>query len=197
MLVGAGAWLLFGWIGLEVPFVYALLFGALISPTDPIAVGAILRKAGVPDSLLVKITGESLFNDGIGMVLFLLILKVATGVGGHGAAQGGQFTLAEVLNLLGIEVVGGLVFGAGLGWLVYRMLHVVDACQVEIGLPDAVDDAHRADRRLDDLPEGDLRRRTGEPVSSVPSHHRGEERGLLEPPRELLELAPGDMGRLA
>jgi len=57
VLVGGGAWLLFPSLGLEIPFVYALLFGALISPTDPIAVGAILRKAGVPKSLLVKITG--------------------------------------------------------------------------------------------------------------------------------------------
>jgi len=126
-LVGWGAWLLFGWSGLEVPFVLCLLFGALISPTDPIAVGAILRKAGVPKSLLVKITGESLFNDGIGVVLFLVVLEVAGLGDGHGGVSPPQ-----VLNLLGVEVLGGFLFGGILGWVVYRMLKAVDAYQVEI-----------------------------------------------------------------
>ncbi|MBT8398738.1 MAG: sodium:proton antiporter [Gemmatimonadetes bacterium] len=126
-LVGSGAWFLFGWSGLEVPFVLCLLFGALISPTDPIAVGAILRTAGVPKSLLVKITGESLFNDGVGVVIFLVVLEVAGLGDGHG-----EFSPPQVLNLLGVEVVGGLLFGGILGWIVYRMLKAVDAYQVEI-----------------------------------------------------------------
>ena len=127
LLVGAGAWVLFGWVGLDVPFIFALLFGALISPTDPVAVGAILRKAGVPKSLLVKITGESLFNDGVGVVLFLVILELAGGGHGHGG-----ITPSQVLNLLGVEVVGGFLFGGVMGWLVYRMLKSVDAYQVEV-----------------------------------------------------------------
>ena len=139
-LVGGGAWFLFRWLGLEVPFVFALLFGALISPTDPIAVGSILRKVGVPKTLLVKITGESLFNDGVGVVLFVLILEVAAGGGGHGAAAAGAheavvsggISATEVLNLLAVEVVGGLLFGGIMGWVVYRMLRSVDAYQVEI-----------------------------------------------------------------
>lgn len=144
VLVGTGAWLLFGFMGLEIPFIYALLFGALISPTDPIAVGAILRTAGVPKSLLVKITGESLFNDGVGVVLFLLILELATGGGGHGAEAAGPVTgaagvsLGQILNLLGVEVVGGFVFGGVMGWVVYRMLKSVDAYQVEILLTLAI-----------------------------------------------------------
>lgn len=140
LLVGGGAWFLFRFLGLEVPFVFALLFGALISPTDPIAVGAILRKAGVPRSLLVKITGESLFNDGVGVVLFLLILEVALGGGGHGvvdeaahgAAASGGLSVTGVLNLLAGEIIGGVLFGGILGWVVYRMLRSVDAYQVEI-----------------------------------------------------------------
>ena len=127
LLVGSGAWVIFGWLGLEVPFLFCALFGALISPTDPIAVGAILRKAGVSPSLLIKITGESLFNDGVGVVLFLVILQVAGAGHGHG-----EISVAGVLNLLGVEVVGGLLFGGVMGWTVYRMLRAVDAYQVEI-----------------------------------------------------------------
>jgi len=149
LLVGSGAWLLFGWLGMDVPFIFALLFGALISPTDPIAVGAILRKTGVPHSLLVKITGESLFNDGVGVVVFIVILDLATGGGGHGttdaalvaghaAAETGGITLSQVANLLGREVLGGLAFGGILGWVAYRMLRAIDAYQVEIGLTLAI-----------------------------------------------------------
>jgi CPA1 family monovalent cation:H+ antiporter len=149
-LVGVGSWFLFRMVGLEVPFIYALLFGALISPTDPIAVGAILKTAGVPKTLQVKITGESLFNDGVGVVLFLIILELATGGGGHGAeaaghaaemaAAGGEhsITLGQILYLLGVEVVGGLVFGGVMGWIVYRMLRSVDAYNVEILLTLAI-----------------------------------------------------------
>ena len=127
ILVGGGAWFVFRWIGLEIPFIFALLFGALISPTDPIAVGSILRKAGVPKSLLIKITGESLFNDGVGVVLFLVILGLAGTGHGHGAVDP-----SHVLKLLGVEVVGGLSFGGILGWVVFRMLKAVDAYEVEI-----------------------------------------------------------------
>jgi CPA1 family monovalent cation:H+ antiporter len=144
-LVGSGSWYLFRWVGFEVPYIYALLFGALISPTDPIAVGAILRKAGVPKSLLVKVTGESLFNDGVGVVLFLVILEIATGSVGHGAAEAAAHgaeasgvSAGQILNLLGVEILGGLVFGAVMGWIVYRMLRLVDAYQVEILLTLAI-----------------------------------------------------------
>ncbi len=133
VLVGTGAWYLFRAVGLDVPYEYSLLFGALISPTDPIAVGAILGKAGVPKSLLMKITGESLFNDGVGVVVFLVILELVGG--GHGR---GGVGVPEVLNLLGVEVLGGVAFGSLLGWLVYRMLKAVDAYQVEILLTLAV-----------------------------------------------------------
>jgi CPA1 family monovalent cation:H+ antiporter len=104
--------------------VYCLLFGALISPTDPIAVGAILKTLGAPPRLMTTITGESLFNDGVGVVLFLVIAGAATG--GHATDA------AAVVELLGIEVVGGVLWGALLGWLAYRMLAAVDNYQVEI-----------------------------------------------------------------
>jgi len=78
-LVGTGAWFIFGWLGFEINYIYCLLFGALIAPTDPVAVMGILKTAGVPKSLETKIVGESLFNDGVGVVVFLVLLEIATG----------------------------------------------------------------------------------------------------------------------
>jgi len=123
-LVGGATWLIAGWLGFDLSPGYCLLFGALISPTDPIAVGAILRKAGISQSLLTKITGESLFNDGVGVVLFVLLLEVATGHDG--------VSPASVARLVGLEVGGGLVYGLVTGYLLYQMLKRVDNYQVEI-----------------------------------------------------------------
>lgn len=124
LIVGGASWMVFHGLGMNVPFVHCLLFGALISPTDPIAVGAILRGAGVPKSLYIKITGESLFNDGFGVVVFLVILGVA--------AAGEETSLRHVAALFAEEVLGGLVYGAAVGYLTYRMLKSVDDYQVEI-----------------------------------------------------------------
>jgi CPA1 family monovalent cation:H+ antiporter len=124
LVVGTLTWLLFGWLGLAVPFVFCLLFGAVVSPTDPIAVAAILKGAAVPPSLLTKITGESLFNDGVGVVVFLLLLGLATGRADASALG--------AVELFGVEVFGGLAFGAAIGWLAYQMLRRVDNYSVEI-----------------------------------------------------------------
>jgi CPA1 family monovalent cation:H+ antiporter len=143
LIVGGGALVLFRGLGLDVPAIYCMLFGALISPTDPIAVGAILRTAGVPESLQIKISGESLFNDGVGVVLFVLLLEIATGGSGHGAAvhatdpEAGR-GITNVLSLVAREVGGGLLFGGGLGWGVFQMLRRVNNYQVEILLTLAI-----------------------------------------------------------
>jgi len=123
-IVGAafyGACRLFG---IELPLIYALLFGALISPTDPIAVLGILRNVGVPKSLETKIAGESLFNDGTGVVLFLTLSGIA--FGGHDASA------PQVLLLLGTEIVGGVLVGLGVGLAGFYLLRGIDSYAVEI-----------------------------------------------------------------
>ena len=100
-------------IGLELPFLHALLFGALISPTDPIAVMSILKEANIAKSLGIKIEGESLFNDGIGVVVFSGILLIATATGEHSATEIG----AEIGTLFLEEAIGGLLFGLMIGFI--------------------------------------------------------------------------------
>jgi len=112
-------------VGLHVDFVYCLLFGALISPTDPIAVLGILKKAGAPKELETKIVGESLFNDGVGVVIFLTIFKIASlGIDNVSAL--------EVAELFGLEVIGGIGLGLVLGWITYRLMKSIDDYDIEV-----------------------------------------------------------------
>ncbi len=133
LLVGGAVWLLLGALGVPLPFLLCLLFGALISPTDPIAVLAVLKTLGVPRSLETKIAGESLFNDGVAVVIFLAILAVA-GLGeGHGAAPHGAEEVAiAVLGLFALETLGGLAFGFGIGLVAYLAMRSIDDHSVEI-----------------------------------------------------------------
>ena len=123
-LIGAISWVIFGLIGLDIPFIYCLLFGALISPTDPIAVLGILKQSNAPKSLEAKIAGESLFNDGVAVVMFLIIARIAAG--------GTEVSAGEVLLIFSQEAIGGLIFGLGAGGLTYWMLKSVDNYQVEV-----------------------------------------------------------------
>lgn len=124
LIIGLLTWGLLASIGIHTRFIYCLLFGSLISPTDPIAVLSILRSAGVPKNMEIKVAGESLFNDGIGVVVFLGLLEIATGE--HG------FDIGHLSVLFVQEAVGGAAFGFATGWIVYRMLRSVDNYQVEV-----------------------------------------------------------------
>ena len=124
MIVGVLTWLLLSWLGIGMPFIYCLLFGALISPTDPIAVLATLKSVGIAKSLETKIAGESLFNDGIGVVVFLVIAGLAL--------DPTTVSLGTALSLFVQEAVGGVFFGLGLGYVGFIMLRTVDNYQVEV-----------------------------------------------------------------
>jgi monovalent cation:H+ antiporter, CPA1 family len=123
-VVGVLSWQMLALLGIDVPFLYCLLFGSLISPTDPIAVLSLLKRMGVPRSLETKIAGESLFNDGVGVVVFLVLAGVATG--------GGEVVASDVARLLAQEVVGGVALGLLAGYVTYRMLGVVDNYSIEV-----------------------------------------------------------------
>ena len=114
------AGLLYGaciWIAYPLPFLHCLLFGALISPTDPIAVIAILNKTGVSKSLELKIEGESLFNDGLGVVVFMGVLLWIEAADGSGKA-----IAWEVMELFGTEALGGIIYGLVLGFLGWSLI---------------------------------------------------------------------------
>jgi CPA1 family monovalent cation:H+ antiporter len=124
MLVGSASYFVFRALGIDIGLWVCLLFGALISPTDPVAVLGIIRRVAVPKSLAMKIAGESMFNDGVGVVIFTLLLPFATG---HV-----ELRVGEIAHLLALEVVGGLLFGFSIGWIAYQMLKRVDQPQVEV-----------------------------------------------------------------
>lgn len=123
-IVGTLSWYVFQWLGFDISYAYCLIFGALISPTDPIAVMGILKTAGAPKSLETKIAGESLFNDGVAVVVFIVILELVTG--------DVNVSVGHIAVLFLQEAVGGALFGLVTGWLTYRLLSHVDNYQIEV-----------------------------------------------------------------
>ncbi len=122
--IGGGAWALAEVFGLELPLLWCLLFGALISPTDPVAVLGILKSAKVPAPLEATVAGESLFNDGIAVVVFSILLGVASGTG--------EATLAEAGRLFVLEALGGAAVGAVAGWIAFVALRSIDEHNLEV-----------------------------------------------------------------
>ena len=124
LVTGTLVWEGAGFMGLNIPYIYALLFGALISPTDPIAVLAILKNTGMSKKLYTKIGSESLFNDGVGVVIFLTLLDVAIGEQ--------HVSIQDIAVLIAQKGLGGLALGFFLGWVTDSFLHRVDDYKVEV-----------------------------------------------------------------
>ena len=149
-IVGTGFYLLAKAFGTHLPFAWALVFGALISPTDPVAVLSILKTVKMPKALEAKIAGESLFNDGVGVVVFTIILAIATGsAGGHamyenlmlagpfeaaagGSHGGGGVTILDVAELFIVDAIGGAILGLLAGWVGVKMMAKIDEHAIEI-----------------------------------------------------------------
>ena len=124
-IVGSLLYFLFGVFHLAVGYIYCLLFAALISPTDPVAVLAILKRSGIPKSLELKISGESLFNDGVAVVVFLTILEVATtGID--------KMSALDISMLFARSAGGGLMFGLLLGYMSFYAMRSIDKYEVEV-----------------------------------------------------------------
>ena len=121
-----GSLMLYGWraIGIDVRLIHCLVFGALISPTDPIAVLSILKKVEIPRTLEAKIAGESLFNDGVGVVVFTILVGLAAGRV--------ELSPLGVAELLVVEAVGGVALGLLAGYLTYRAMKTIDEHNLEV-----------------------------------------------------------------
>jgi len=126
MLIATGFWLIAGLVNIPMPFAWALVFGALISPTDPVAVLSTLKQVAVPKSLQTIMTGESLFNDGVGVVLFTVLLAAATSLDGDG------IDLIHVGELFLVDAVGGGILGLVAGYVAYRGMRAIDDYPVEV-----------------------------------------------------------------
>ena len=124
VIIAGALYLVLPLLGFDLAFIWCLLFGALISPTDPIAVMGILQSAGAPKSIGTVIAGESLFNDGIGVVIFVILLGVLS--------SGDIPTTYHVAHTLAVEAGGGIVFGLVLGGILYYLLKSIDSYQEEV-----------------------------------------------------------------
>jgi len=124
VIIAAALYFVLPLLGFNLSFIWCLLFGALISPTDPIAVMGILQSAGAPKSIETVIAGESLFNDGIGVVIFVLLLGILS--------SGDIPTTYYVAHTLAVEAGGGIAFGLVLGGILYYLLKSIDSYQEEV-----------------------------------------------------------------
>ncbi len=126
LIVGVGLWAIARALGIPLPLIWALVFGALISPTDPVAVLATVRQVKISRTLTVILQGEALFNDGVGIVAFTALVAVATGAG--------DASPLSAVSTVFIEAVGGLALGMALSWVVIRLMSALDDFVVEVSM---------------------------------------------------------------
>ena len=129
-ITGAGFALLTTLLGFSLPLIWCFVFGALISPTDPVAVMAVLKRAAVPPTLQATVAGESLFNDGVGVVVFAILLSVALGPE--------AFSFGHAASQFLREAGGGVLLGLVIGWVAYRAMESIDEYSVEVMISLAV-----------------------------------------------------------
>lgn len=128
--MGGGLWAISRLVGVDVPLIWCFIFGAIVSPTDPVAVMAVLKTTKVPPTLQATIAGESLFNDGVGVVIFSILLASAVG--------GEAFSVLHAGEMFVVEALGGAILGGGVGWIAYRAMKAIDDYSVEVMITLAV-----------------------------------------------------------
>jgi CPA1 family monovalent cation:H+ antiporter len=122
-IIGSVVWAASDLLGVTISLPWALVFGALISPTDPVAVLATLKAVKVPKGLKIVMTGETLFNDGVGVVLFAVLVHAATG---------DEFGAFQVAEMFVVEAFGGAALGAVTGYVAYRAMRAIDDYSIEV-----------------------------------------------------------------